>query len=255
MKNYFRKLLFYLAPPKCVCCNKRTDISDTVLCKECREVYNDTLRRNCSICAKPLYGCTCTNDYLDAHFIHKSVKVFRYLVDKDLPTNKLIFSLKKDNRHDVLDFLSSELSDAIRFNLKDADKYVITSVPRRRSAILKYGFDHAEKLARAVAKKLNAKYIKALKSDVKREQKLSSSREERFKDLKFNTRKKSIELQGRNVILIDDIVTTGASMGACAMLLKSVGVKKIIGASLAIAYKDSYEKFNTEDRFKKKKKI
>ena len=225
-----------------------------MLCSKCKELYDDTLRRNCSICAHPLYECTCPNEYLDAHYVHKSVKVFRYLVDKDLPTNRLIFSLKKDNRRDVLDFLAKELSDSIKLNIKSLDKYIITSVPRRKNAISKYGFDHAALLAKAVAKKLDIKYVNTLKSEVKREQKFSQSREERFKKLKFKARKKSIDLSGSDVIIVDDIVTTGASMGACAMLLKSMGAKRIIGASLAIAYKDPYIKFEQDDRYKRKKK-
>ena len=185
--------------------------------------------------------------------MHKCIKVFRYLPDKELPTNSLIFSLKKDNRYDVIDMLSTELADAIKHNIKSLENYIIVSVPRRKSAILKYGFDHAAILAESVSKKLNLKYVNALKSNVKREQKFSTSREERFKNLRFKARKKSIDLSGQNVIIVDDIITTGASMGACAMLLKSIGAKKIIGAALAIAYKDPYIKFETEDRFARKK--
>ena len=251
--NTFRKLLYYIAPPRCVFCKERTPIDSTVLCHICKEKYDDALRRNCSVCAKPLYECTCPNDYLDSHYVHKCIKVFRYLPDNELPTNSLIFSLKKDNRHDVLDMLSQELADAIKFNLKNYESYVMTSVPRRKSAISKYGFDHAKILGKAISEKLGLKYINALKSNVKREQKFSMSREERFKNLKFNIRKKSIDLSGQNVIIVDDIITTGASMGACAMLLKSVGAKRIVGASLAIAYKDPYIKFETDERFAIKK--
>ena len=122
--------------------------------------------------------------------------------------------------------------------MDEPQNYVFTSVPRRRKAIVKYGIDHAELLASAVAKRLGAKYIKILKSNVKSEQKKSNDSEARIKNADFSLRKGAPDLTHRKVILIDDIVTTGASMGRCAMVLKSAGADKIIGATLAIAYKE-----------------
>ena len=232
-------LLYYISVPKCACCGERLSKDELALCKECKEEYNNVLRRNCSVCAKPLYECPCTNDYLDSHYIHKVIKVFRYVIKENLPTNALIYSLKKDNRRDVLKYLSSELADSIAYSVKAPEAYVFTSVPRRKASVIKYGIDHAELLARAVAKRLGAKYKKVLISKSKSEQKRAGSREERLKNTEFRIKKKSIDLSGNNVILIDDIITTGASMSAAAMLLKGLGAKQIIGASLAIAYKDT----------------
>ena len=55
------------------------------------------------------------------------------------------------------------------------------------------------------------------------------------------------------MIIVDDIITTGASMGMAAVLLKAVGAGRIVAAAVSIAYKDPYIKFDTEDRFFSKK--
>ncbi len=138
-----------------------------------------------------------------------------------------------------MDFLADELTSSIATAFPNADEFVFTSIPRRRAAKIKYGIDHAALLSARVAKKLGAKYQKTLISHSKHEQKLSKHREERMKNARFDYSGKNIDLSGKTVILVDDVVTTGASMSVAATLLKGAGAKRIIGASLAIAYNDS----------------
>lgn len=249
----FDKIFYYLSVPKCSHCKRRLDFEEHALCKSCREEYDNTLRRNCSICARPLYECDCTNVYLDSHYVHKLIKVFRYRISEEAAANSLLYRLKRDNRADVVDFLAEELASSIITSVKDPEKYIYTSVPRRRDATVKYGIDHAALLARATARKLGAKYQKLLISKAKAAQKKAKDRYERIQNANFKLRKKSNAVIGNNVIIIDDIVTTGASMGASAMLLKSAGAKRILGATLAIAYRDPYVPFDENDRFFKKK--
>ncbi len=237
--KFIKDILFYLSVPKCVGCGERLERTDRALCKECKAEYNNALKRNCALCAKPIYECTCTTAYLDAHYIHKHIKVFRYRPEADLPTNKLIYSLKKDNREDVLDFLADELSSSVATAFPNASDFVFTSIPRRHAAKVKYGIDHASLLSKRVAEKLGAKYYKTLISKSKSEQKLSKNREERMKNARFDYIDKELDLSGMTVIVVDDVVTTGASMSVAATLLKGLGAKRVIGASLAIAYNDS----------------
>ena len=63
--------------------------------------------------------------------------------------------------------------------------------------------------------------------------------EERIHNAEFELKRKSV-IKGKSIIIIDDIVTTGASMGGCAKILRKNGAKKILGACIAIAYKDEY---------------
>ena len=117
---------------------------------------------------------------------------------------------------------------------------------------MKYGIDHAELLAKSLAKKLSAQYYQPIISKSKKAQKKTSG-EERLKNAQFKLKVRAKSLSGKTVIIVDDIVTTGSSMGACAMLLRGLGAKKIIGATISIAYKDMYIPLNTDDRFLTKK--
>ena len=161
-----------------------------------------------------------------------------------MPSNYLIYSLKQDNRADVLSFLTDELCDALRASIDfSGGEYVITNVPRRRKAIINYGYDHAKDLAVSVSKQLNIEYVEPLCSKAKKSQK-SVYGHARVENAKFDYKcKKNFSLKGKKVILVDDIVTTGASMSNCATLLKGLGARVIIGACLGTAYKEAYIDF------------
>ena len=247
--NIFEKILFYISVPRCVFCGERLTLGELALCDNCKKIYLDLKERNCSICSKPLYLCDCTSKYLESHFIHKHIKVFRYKANENSPANELIYKLKRENRRDIVEFLANELADSIKNSIKVDQNTIFTCVPRRRSSKSKYGMDHAEKLARAVAAKFSAEYVSILKSKVKKAQKKSESVEKRIENAKFKIKNENLDLSGKNVIIIDDIVTTGASMGAAAFNIKTLAPKRIIGASIAIAYKDDYTPPSKENRF------
>lgn len=235
-------LLFYIGVPKCVGCGEFLSREDRVFCPDCRMIYDNAKMRNCSRCANILSRCTCSNDYLDSHYIHSLIKVTRYIHGPDLPQNRLLYALKQENRRDVADFMASELTDAVRAGVKDVQEYLVTYVPRRHSSVVRYGFDHAKKLARKTAENLGIPFLPLLRSTAKKPQKELSGRAARVE----NAAMKRIgipELNGKRILLVDDIVTTGASMANAASLLRGSGAKEIVGVTFAIAYLDPYIPF------------
>lgn len=237
IRELFRRATFYLSVPCCPQCRERIEVDDLALCKDCKAKYEDFKGHRCSHCAKPFSECSCTNDYLSAHSVKRLIKIVRYRpADSTLPSNALIYSLKRDNRRDVTDFIAGELAASIKSQIADANDYIITSVPRKRSSIKKYGYDHAEALGKSVARLLGASYTQLLVSRSHREQKKLRGTQ-RIDNAVFDYKSKR-DLQKSKVIIVDDIVTTGASIGNAAMLLRAAGAGKIVGAAFAISYKD-----------------
>ena len=239
------RFLFYLTVPKCVCCEERLDVDDKALCKSCLESYRESKKAKCSICLKRLCECTCPNQYLESHFIHKIVKVFRYKNSAEpdvlVPANELIYNVKRVARRDLVNFIADEMAEAVSNSVK-IDNFIVTSVPRSAGRVNKYGFDHSEKIAKAIAKRLGIKYIRLLTSRLKLAQKKTKGIE-RIRNAVFEYRKNHIDVSGSSVILVDDIVTTGASMGNSAVMIKGLGARHIVGLCFAIAYKDDYKSF------------
>lgn len=232
------RVLFALSVPKCVCCKTRLDFGEQALCRKCSAIFEEFKSRNCSKCARLLHKCDCSNDFLEAHYLRRVIKCYRYLDrDEASPGNSLIYSLKRDNRSDVLDRCADELVEAIRSSVADPESYLFTNVPRRKSAIIEYGIDHSALLSREVAKRLGAQYMPLLKSNAKKPQK-SLERTDRMKNADFRIIR-DIDLTGRQVIIVDDIITSGASVSVAASLIRSLGAKNITAACLAIAYRDN----------------
>lgn len=249
MKEFVKNLLFYMTVPKCVCCKEKLEKSDRALCGKCLKEYEKTKNRSCSVCFKKLNECKCPNEYLEKHAVHKLVKVFRYKPSEDpnekLAANELIYNVKRVKRRDLIDFISDEVINVVKNSFK-YDGCVITNVPRKQSRVLEYGLDHSEEISKAIAKKLDIQYVKLLKSKLKAPQKKVHG-EERIKNAEFDYLKKHPSVRGKRVILFDDIVTTGASMGASAMLIKGLGAKEVLGACVAIAFKDKYKPFEKSE--------
>ena len=159
------RVFFALSVPKCVCCKQRLTFGENSLCRKCSAIFEEFKSRNCSKCARLLHKCDCSTDFLEAHYIRRVIKCYRYLDrDEASPGNSLIYSLKRDNRSDVLNRCADELVEAIRSSVDDPENYLFTNVPRRKSAIIEYGIDHSALLSREVAKRLGAQYMPLLRS-------------------------------------------------------------------------------------------
>ena len=243
-----RKVLHALSVPKCLSCRARLSDEDRALCSSCIKKYAEIKTRNCSGCAKLLHECSCTNDYLSRHFVKGLAKVYRYRASEELATaNSIVYRMKRKNRSDALDFLADELVASIRNSLPEiSDDTIVTHVPNRKSAIVQYGFDHAELLGRAVAEKLDLEFMPLLTSLAKKSQKETTG-DERFANATFDLIAEP-DIKGKDVIIIDDIVTTGASMGNSATLIRALSPRSIYGACIGIAYFDDlYQKRKTRN--------
>ena len=238
-KKIFRWGVFYIGVPKCVECEEPLDTPFMPICPVCLEKYKQIKTASCSQCARVLHECSCVNEYLEAHFIKRHFKVLRYESrEENSVANELIFSLKMDNRADVREFIASEMAQTLKDFVGDREDIIFTNVPRRREAIIHYGMDHAGDLARILAKRFNCEYRSILFSESTKPQK-NTRGIERESNLEFGIKGMNPKpLKDKTVIIVDDIVTTGASVSTAGALVRSLGAKNIVAASFAVTYKD-----------------
>ncbi len=104
------------------------------------------------------------------------------------------------------------------------DGEVVTWVPGRRADTRRRGFDHAEVLARGVARRLGLRSRDLLSRTSTRPDQAGLSAVERRVNLTG-----AFESQGCRapVVLVDDLVTTGATAIACASALAAAGVPSV----------------------------
>lgn len=105
---------------------------------------------------------------------------------------------------------------------------------RRRAA---RGYDQAELLAREMCRYWETEPVRLLKK-VKdnRAQSLLTTREERAENVRgVYAPAQEEKIRGARILLVDDILTTGATLGECARVLREAGAQEVLCAALAAA--------------------
>jgi ComF family protein len=114
-----------------------------------------------------------------------------------------------------------------------ADAWVVP-VPLHWWRHWRRGFNQAEALARALARRLDLPIRRPLRRIKPTEKLAELSPTERARALRGAFRaRKSPGLVGRTVLLVDDVLTTGATCGAAARALKQAGAARVVVAVIA----------------------
>ena len=101
---------------------------------------------------------------------------------------------------------------------------VVTAVPLHRSKLAHRGYNQSEYLARGIADELNIPYVEALKAVRPHSTQTHKGALERWQNIQDNYAlvNEAGNLAGKHILLVDDVVTTGATLIVCSSLLKSI---------------------------------
>lgn len=211
MIRLFEELLF---PRKCILCRRFLGKDETDLCHRCR-VDSPEYR----------YGrkkVPRTADLTAVWFYEGEVRdsILRY---------------KFGNARHYASPYGRLLAMRIRQDLPEPD--VITWVPISPKRLRERGFDQVELLAKAVSAELEIEAVPML--DKFRENKANSSltspEERRANVLGVYRPVSPKQICGKRVLLLDDIVTTGATASECARVLLTAGAEEVLFAAIAAA--------------------
>ena len=114
---------------------------------------------------------------------------------------------------------------------------IVVPVPLHRQRHRERGYNQAELVAKPLARKLGLPYRAVLLTRTKpRPDKHILSLEERWESVRgaFATRP-GCKVDNLRVLLVDDVMTTGATLDACAKALRGAGAKSVIGLTIARA--------------------
>lgn len=109
---------------------------------------------------------------------------------------------------------------------------IVVNVPTSPSRVRQRGFDHTQQLAKQVARQKKLTYQNVLaKTDNTRQ--VGSTKKQREEQAKHAYRIKKHTFSKKNILLIDDVVTTGATISELTKLLKKAGAKSVDVAAFA----------------------
>ncbi|MBQ3100902.1 MAG: ComF family protein [Clostridia bacterium] len=231
-------ILSWLYVPKCTVCKKRLDADRTVLlCDECLLRWEREKGSNCPICGQKSDKCWCGIKLDTKGAIYAELHLSFYSSSVESVTKCIILSIKYKLDKRVADMLSYELAEIIERNI-GIENTVIVHVPRSVKSIRYYGFDQSLILADEISQILSIPHCTAIIHKGKTVQKKLSLAERQINARKsyFLDKDSSEELKGKDVILFDDVVTTGATAARCASLIKRAGAKRVFMLSIAKVY-------------------
>lgn len=148
----------------------------------------------------------------------------------------LVHALKFHDRHDVRRLLGRWLIEAGRELAADAE--IVVPVPLARRRLLARRFNQAAVLAREVARLTGLGYEPMLLERTRATaSQVGLSRGQRQRNVAgafavpahFEDR-----ARGRKILLIDDVITTGSTVGACARVLRRAGAARVDVLALAL---------------------
>lgn len=149
---------------------------------------------------------------------------------------QLVHGLKFQDRHDVRRLLGRWLVDAGRELLAECE--IVVPVPLARTRLLMRRFNQAAILAREVARVSGLRYEPmVLERTRATTSQIGLSRGERQRNVAGAfavPKRRAAAVRGRRVLLIDDVVTTGSTVAACARALSRAGAAQVDVLALAI---------------------
>lgn len=200
----------------CLGCKKENKLGE--FCKNCRDDYF-------------VDGILIAGDY-ENKVLANLIKSFKYKFIKDLGTElgKFLALFLRD-----LHYRANTLFwDTDRFiNLTDLEENLLIPVPLHKKRERWRGFNQADILLKGLLGKEPAKNLEELKRIKYKTPQAKLNEKERMSNIKNCFVWEGEGLEGKNVILIDDVVTTGATLNECARVLKENGARKVWGLVVA----------------------
>lgn len=202
--------------------------------RQCRNTYETEQERTCPYCGRALPTCRCAGAFLEKNGVRRLVKLFRYYPnDAEAITNRMIYLLKHRAPRPLVALFARDLATAVRPEIKEGLRVIVTYAPRSRRARQRDGLDHMKYLSRAVARELRAEWRPLLARRGGGEQKKRGTKRERMRNMEnaYSYIGKGT-LAGCQVILLDDVVTSGATLMFASRLLRRAGAKRVTAAVL-----------------------
>lgn len=220
-----------LYPQTCYFCGK---ICAGSMCNDCAGKVEYIEEPRCKKCGKPIryaeneYCHDCT----EHHFSYEQGKSI--WLHKD-PVRWSVYQFKYHNRRIFAEFYAEEWCRLYGHHIREWGIDIIIPIPLHRKRRRKRGYNQAEILAVELGKRCNV--------EVNKKAVIRATNTRPQKELNDKARKKNVRSafqvtkywqKMKNVLLIDDIYTTGNTIDSVAQLLKEKGAEKVYFLTISI---------------------
>lgn len=220
-----------LWPTRCAIC----DTPGHLICNECRSklIFIDS----CSACPK------CGAPYGLIQCTECNRTILSLIGREEIPYDQMVHALILDDRakrivatyKDKGDRkLAQEMATYMTQYIKPewiSQECAITFIPATKAAFRKRGFDHVEEMTAMVSKLSGLRYISLFSRPASNDQR-KLTRKQRFSNISNRISLSGKQSVPKNVIVIDDVCTTGSTLYSAADALREAGVKRLYALTL-----------------------
>ena len=217
----------FILPRFCPACQKKLSLTEKLICDDCREtfVYTD----------EKLIQFEYERKFAQSKII---TDFFPLLIfEKDSPLQHVIHQIKYQKKFLLAVELGEMLGNSLLKNKPTWHIDIILPVPLHSLKKAERGFNQSFYIAKGIKK---VTQIPVSQSLLKRKRYTESQTQKNLIERAENMSeafalKRSDKVAGKNVLLIDDVITTGATIRECGKILRECGAANIYAASIALA--------------------
>jgi ComF family protein len=230
VRSLVQPLVEFIYPPTCFVCEAHMDSSDSRVCPSCWSTIRD-------VTTVDLLYREMQERLTGSRHISQLISLYHF--EKDATLQSIIHQLKYDGMTSLGVELGRKLGEKLRAELSNQSVAGVIPVPLHSTKLRERGYNQSEYIARGIRE---ATDIPVYKSLLKRHKYTSSQtqlnaveRKENVGDA-FNVDERSkISIERRTFLIVDDVITTGATIETCAEVLMRGGANKSIACSVALA--------------------
>lgn len=231
------KILNWFIPPHCIACGEMA-LAEHHLCARCWKSLTFINAPYCKVCGHPHAIQTCNEEHCD--FCNEE-KIFYESARSALIYNeeakKLILRLKYSDDTNLIPTFAKWLCKAGEDLFKDADYLV--PVPLHWTRILQRRYNQAALLVMGMNKispslpNYAPQFLRRKQQTQSQGQKSKKERIENVQDAFYSPARHKQNLQNKTVIIVDDVMASGATLNECAKILMNTGCKSVRVLTLA----------------------
>lgn len=227
-RQYLNTIIDIFYPEKCISCGKYGNH----LCFGCASKIEKIATSTCPECGKIIkFGSYCPDCKKNLGLMINGI-MSAAIYDAG-PTKEIIHHLKYSGFVDLAGILGELMVERLLHEAMP-NNCVIVPVPLSLKRVAERGFNQSELIGKYVSNKLRIPGCDALSRIKDQKPQATLKRNERLSNLIGVFRVEDDEfVHGKNVLLIDDVATTGTTLNECAKVLRAAGAKKVYGVVVA----------------------
>lgn len=228
-------------PSGCRICDELlTGASRVPICEKCLSSFEALPAKNCEICGQAIEWATAEGERLVCracqHQTYAFEKARSYGIYEAALVNAILL-LKWERMEPLGRWFARRLESIVRKEPNFLAADVVVPVPLHRDRERQRGYNQARLISEPLARSfgLPHKPILLMRTRARPNKQILSSKE-RWESVRgaFATRPGS-QIDSKRVLLVDDVMTTGATLDACARALLESGAKSVLGLTVARA--------------------